>query len=175
MTKRKSLKRKFIAKNTSMFPKEKVQLFGEYLWAKQEQIGRPLEPVDVVRDAESKLSPLHECFEWDDSIAAGQWRLVQARQLLNHIEVVIEMPNSETGHIRAFHHVFVDAESESESESLAKSGYVNIEEVIGNPEYHAQIIKRAVSELSIWRKRYKLYKELKPVFLAIEKVEKKIM
>jgi len=173
MTKCKNIKRKFIAKNTSMFPKEKVQLFGEYLWAKQEQIGRPLEPVDVVRDAESKLSPLHECFEWDDGIAAGQWRLVQARQLLNHIEVVIEMPNRETEHVRAFHHVLVD--TETEPESLARSGYVNIEEVIGNPEYHAQIIKRAVAELSVWRKRYKLYKELKPVFLAIEKVEKKIM
>ena len=163
--------RKFVAKKASMFDEKKVQLFGEYLWAKQEQIGRPLEPVDVVRDAESNASPLHECFEWDDGMAAESWRLQQARQLLNHIEVVIERQGEDDSQVRAFHCVTVEYEDRPKEKH---SGYVNVEEVIGNPDYYDQVVKKALTELNTWRKRYQMYQELKPVFLAIEKVEKKI-
>lgn len=51
-----------------------------------------LTPDAVVADAKSPESPLHDQFEWDDSAAANQYRLDQARSLIRtmRIEVTTE-------------------------------------------------------------------------------------
>lgn len=46
-----------------------------------------LTPRDVIDYARPDDSPLHEYFEWDDSIAADQYRLYQARKLIARVEV----------------------------------------------------------------------------------------
>ena len=38
---------------------------------------------EVVEAAKDEDSPLHECFTWDDTEAAKQYRLVQARRLIS--------------------------------------------------------------------------------------------
>jgi len=52
-----------------------------------EQDGR-LKARDVVEDARDPDSPLHDCFEWDDSRAAERFRIVQARRLIRTVEYV---------------------------------------------------------------------------------------
>lgn len=51
-----------------------------------------LDPADVLAAARDPASPLHGCFEWDDSAAAAAWRLEQSRQLIRRIrfEVIVE-------------------------------------------------------------------------------------
>jgi len=49
-----------------------------------------LTPDDVLKDAKSVKSPLHDQFEWDDSDAARQWRLGQARTLIRSVKIEIE-------------------------------------------------------------------------------------
>ena len=44
---------------------------------------------DVLNDAYDPTSPLHECFEWDDSKAASAHRLEQARGLIRSVRLVI--------------------------------------------------------------------------------------
>lgn len=46
-----------------------------------------LTPQSVVDDARRKSSPLHDCFEWDDTEAAKEWRLQQARNLIRAIRI----------------------------------------------------------------------------------------
>ena len=48
-----------------------------------------LTPDLVVRAARAESSPLHQCFEWDDSAAAQAWREEQARTLIRSIRVEI--------------------------------------------------------------------------------------
>lgn len=48
-----------------------------------------LTPALVVADAQSKKSPLHECFEWDDSVAARKHRENQARTLIRSVKVIL--------------------------------------------------------------------------------------
>lgn len=48
-----------------------------------------LTPEVIVAEAKKPKSPLHTCFQWDDDKAAQQWRLQQARVLINNIEVKI--------------------------------------------------------------------------------------
>jgi hypothetical protein len=47
-----------------------------------------LTPEDVVEAASDDDSPLHPAFEWDDSSAAHQHRLAQARRLIVSVRVV---------------------------------------------------------------------------------------
>ncbi len=47
-----------------------------------------LNPTDVVEAARPKVAPLHPAFEWSDSKAAEQYRLIQARQLIRAVIVV---------------------------------------------------------------------------------------
>ena len=49
-----------------------------------------LTPALVVKDAKRADSPLHDYFEWDDTVAAAQWREEQARQLVRSVRVTIE-------------------------------------------------------------------------------------
>lgn len=48
-----------------------------------------LTPDDVVKDARSETSPLHPYFTWDDSEAANQYRLDQARLLIRNVRVEV--------------------------------------------------------------------------------------
>jgi hypothetical protein len=44
-------------------------------------------PEDVVEYADDPASPLHSAFEWDDTVAAQQHRLAQARSLIKAVRV----------------------------------------------------------------------------------------
>ena len=48
-----------------------------------------LTPDDVVETAADRSHPLHDFFEWDDSIAGQQHRLWQARALIRSVKVII--------------------------------------------------------------------------------------
>jgi hypothetical protein len=52
-----------------------------------------LTPEVIVKEAFNKRSPLHPIFEWDNDKAAYNYRLQQARVLLNNIEVKIISDN----------------------------------------------------------------------------------
>lgn len=52
--------------------------------------GGRLTPDAVLKDAKSASSPLHDQFEWNDSVAAVQWRLAQARELIRSVKVEVQ-------------------------------------------------------------------------------------
>ena len=53
--------------------------------AELESSGGRLTPNGVVEAARDAASPLHYHFEWDDSVAAEQHRLDQARRLITSV------------------------------------------------------------------------------------------
>jgi len=40
-----------------------------------------ISPQELLEKARNEDSELHKCFEWDDSVAAEKYRLIQARQM----------------------------------------------------------------------------------------------
>ena len=50
--------------------------------------GGVLTPEAVVRAAKKQSSPLHGCFDWNDTDAAEKWRHQQARVLIHNVQVV---------------------------------------------------------------------------------------
>lgn len=62
----------------------------ERLRGLQHDDGR-LDPREVVEDARDPASPLHDSFEWDESTAAEQYRLLQARRLIGSVKFLINV------------------------------------------------------------------------------------
>ena len=79
---------KYGATKGAQFSKEKAQLFGEVIERIEKQQGKVV-PEVVVAEARQLSCPLHNYFEWDNTVAAEQYRLQQARHLLNHLTVVV--------------------------------------------------------------------------------------
>lgn len=73
----------------------------EQLLAVREQYGA-LTPENVLQAARPADSPLHSRFEWDDSVAADEYRKVQARDLIRSVRVRYQLPGREPTSVRAF-------------------------------------------------------------------------
>ena len=61
-----------------------------------------LTPDAVVEDAKSKDSPLHEHFDWSDSVAGAKWRLMQAREIIRSVRIEVR---TETKMLKAIAYV----------------------------------------------------------------------
>lgn len=62
--------------------------------------GGILTPDAVVEDARDESSPLHEQFTWDDTEAAKQWRLEQARTLIRSVKIEIKADEKTVSTVR---------------------------------------------------------------------------
>jgi len=87
-----------------------------------------LVPLDVVDAARPKKAPLHPAFEWDNSVAAEQYRVHQARNLIRSVRIVVDESDAPT--TPAFVHVEVN-------------NYQPIEAVISRPD----LFELALAEL----------------------------
>src|SRR5262245_41569773 len=52
------------------------------------KLKREVNPNDVLKDANDRSSPYHTYFQWNDTKAAHEHRLWQARQLLGRIKIL---------------------------------------------------------------------------------------
>ncbi|MBR3688949.1 MAG: hypothetical protein IKL85_07740 [Lentisphaeria bacterium] len=104
--------------------------------------------VDVSRAPEA---PLHDEFEWDDSIAGEEWRKEQARHIiahLIHVEANNEIPE---------HRAFFKIEKET-------SNYVPFESAIRNENSRQSLLDQALKEFTSFRRKYSVLTELAKVF-----------
>ena len=63
-----------------------------------------LTPDAVLEDAQKEDSPLHDQFTWDDSEAAHQWRLEQARTLIRSVRVEVQTESRTVSTVRYVRH-----------------------------------------------------------------------
>jgi hypothetical protein len=151
----------------STFSEEKAQIYGEFLWKVREENGDTLSPETVLEKAKPKASPIHDFFEWDDSLAGEKYRLWQARYLIGRIEIIIQTEEGEE-QVRAFHNISIETEDEGH-----ERGYVTIKDLQENEDYLRIVLVNALDEIKSWQKRYSQYKRLKvfrplkPIFKAI--------
>jgi len=117
----------------------------------------------VLDSARAEESPIHSLFEWDDSVAAEQYRLRQATQLICNLTVEVETEERPI-ECRAYMDV-----------SEAKTGsFVNVKSAFQVEETRDIVLKRALNELIAFKTKYKNLLELQTVFEAIDTLEKVI-
>jgi hypothetical protein len=118
-------------------------------------------PEAVVEFARDENTALHAEFEWDDTEAAHQFRLEQARKIIRLNIEVLETPN---GNVRM--PVFVSLVSDRRG----GGGYRALTDVMSNAEMRAQLLQQAIDELQRVRRKYESLRELAPVFAALDRV-----
>ena len=120
---------------------------------------------EIVEKARDSHSAMHSLFEWDNDVAAEKWREEQAGHVMRHLKITYtdggdgeKEPTTKTMQpVRLFY-----------GNPTTSSGFVSIVKVMDDADLYRQLLDRAKSELSSFQQKYKMLKELQPVFEAID-------
>lgn len=134
-----------------------AQKAGE-LFEKLSQTEQGLTARTLLDANKPKNAPLHNDYEWNDEIAAEEWRLHQSRHFLNSLTITMITEKNEQTLVRA---VFITTE---------KSKYEPITAIIQDKSKYSELLETAKQELYAFQRKYANLKELKPVFNAIKEV-----
>ena len=132
-----------------------ANMFGEML-EQMERDGVAITPGAVLDMARELDSPIHNEFEWDDTIAAEKYRLEQARKMIVCLKRV-------------------DAEEEQKDYKLravvstpgGNNVYVPLQTALGNEEYKAHMLKQAKNDCEIFLAKYRKLEALASVVGAM--------
>lgn len=124
--------------------------------------GGVLQPESVVEAARPADSPLHSRFEWNNSKAAQEYRIWQARMLIRVTVQVLDAKSGKTDR------VFVSLKSDRYEE---RGGYRALVSVLSDEDLRRQLLLEALEEFSFFREKYGRLKELAAVFEAMKKVK----
>lgn len=140
----------------------KAQVAGEFMKTIRDSEGK-VTPHLVVKHARATQSPIHKLFEWNDKKGAEKWRVVQARDLLGALVVVL--PNQVGKESpRAFLAI---------GDRATPTDYMPLDKVIGDKELRAEALQHALQDFQILRARYNQLTELAKVWKEVNKLAKK--
>ena len=119
-------------------------------------------PEVVLIEAKKSRNPLHREFTWDDSEAAHEYRLEEARRMIRHIEVVyVDMPKSP---MRAYEIVTQHAVMDVPERKV----YRSTDEIMKDPILRDELLARAIRDAITYRKKYHALQELSQVFAVLD-------
>lgn len=101
-------------------------------------------PEDLIEAAQSKRSPLHQLFTWNDAEAAVEHRKSEARRIIGSLIVRVELSGGRAESTRGF----------QVAKPADKRGYVSIDRIQGDADMRGQLIAQARRELESTLKRF---------------------
>lgn len=122
-----------------------------------------LNAIDVLESAKSETSPLHNLFEWDDTVAANKYRLSQANY---YIRILIRTETKENEPIRSYR-AYVNVNANPQSAGV----FENTPKALSQEETRKIVLNNALKELENFEKKYNALTELSVVFSAIGTVK----
>lgn len=142
--------------------------------------------LDASRDEES---PTHSLFEWDDSVAAERWRMRQSQRIIGQLQIEIvvekvedsvtdvevhieEVPEENIRKVPAY--VNTNSYGRFGASKNTAGAYVNMASAMSDEEKRKVVLKNVLNELSVYQRKYFMYKELSEIFEAIESAKKKM-
>jgi hypothetical protein len=128
--------------------------------------GGILRAEDIIDAARDEDSVLHDKFEWDDTEAAHQYRLEQARKLAR---VTVHLVNDGQSDMPI--KVFVSLSPDRKEEG---GGYRLLSNVMTSEQMRQQLLMDARRDMIFFEKKYKTLKELADVFISMYKANQRI-
>ena len=115
-----------------------------------------LRPPDVVEFAGDPETALHSCFTWDDTKAAEEYRLWQARQL---IRVTVLLLPGDDRPIRAY-------VSLRQDRSVVGGGYRAMVDMLSDKDGRRAVLAEAKADWEVFAEKHDHLRELAPLFRA---------
>lgn len=110
-------------------------------------------PQAVLERAKDENSELHKCFEWDNDVAAEKYRTIQAGNIIRML--YIEPKSEDEPPVRVL-------------SRRSDTVYQPTRTFLTNTTEYEDLLKRALSELESFRKKYETLSELEQVFEQID-------
>lgn len=147
------------------FTQEEAPVVGA-IFEGMDSRGIPVTAETVLDEAVPVASPIHKCFTWDDTQAAHQHRLHEARTVIRSLVIVAD--HSTDRGVRARHSVVVN--DDIEDMARGRRTYVAVTEMQTDKSLRQQVVNDAVREVLQWRDKYRAlgFDELQPVFGAVD-------
>lgn len=129
-------------------------------------IGENPQASDILNMARNSETETHKLIEWNDTVAAEKYRLKQVTNILHDLHIVKIGLNEEKKEerlkvpVRMFYHL------------NGESGYRSSPAIFQDESLHHKLLMTAMSELHAFSKKYATLSELKPVFEAIQNLDK---
>lgn len=118
-----------------------------------------VQPEKVVEAASNPDSPLHRYFEWDDSEAAHQYRLHQARRLV--VRVIVKDASRKPTRVN----VVIRRADGSE-----RRGYVPVERAANDEDMCNQILHDTKRALTAYRTRLSAFEQTQEIVAKLDEV-----
>lgn len=129
--------KKYKTLNKRLVPENEVDIVAKKINELTKEYGGEVTPNILLQEAEQPNSVLHKYFEWDQSKAAKEYRLWQARKLLGAIAEVVVIKGKENP-IRSFWSV---------SNKECKPVYVTLKKAMSNKDYTCQLFEDTQNSL----------------------------
>lgn len=120
-----------------------------------------LTPENLVEASRPEDAPLHNEFEWDDRIAAEEFRRTQARLMICNLSIVLEEQKQEP--IRAF---FSLQNGFRKNEGTYESTIT----IMSDNDKRKRLFDNAKRDMEAFKNKYQMLKELKDVFVAMDAI-----
>lgn len=151
------------ARQGSPFKKEEASIIGE-IAEKIEKKNGNITPILLVKEAESSRSPIHHLFTWNDTEAAKEYRLHQARNIINHLEYEIINDGVPNVGMRAYYPVITAGER----------FYVSNEVAANSDDYAKQVVTRLIRILEGTQKELQAFNQYRWLIRILQETENKI-
>lgn len=120
-----------------------------------------VKPVNVVEFArQNPESALHAMFEWDDSKAAHEYRLIQARHILVMFVTEVRTVDAEGKTIFVETSKYTSLSSDRQG---AGGGYREIGDVLADPALRERMLADARRDVAYFVQKYEVLSELAPI------------
>lgn len=137
-----------------------AKVVGQHLEMLRKKAKGELTPEAVLSDAKHNNSPLHSYFEWDDTEAAEQYRLQQARGLIRAVVAIYPRKDAEPLRQKAYVHIPTPTPHYRESSHA-----------MSQKDTRDIVLKRAWAELQGWKNRYRDLQEFAGFINVIDVID----
>lgn len=117
-------------------------------------------PEEVVEFARDERTALHRYFEWDDTAAAREYRIDQARRVLRMAVTVVDAGNKP---VRALVSLSSDG-----------GGYRPLNLVLADPAQRGVLLEDALQSLNRFREKYERLRELADLWPVAEQIQVRV-
>ena len=134
-----------------------AQVAGEMMEA-LEQSEKGLTPETLLYANRDENAPLHNEFEWDDTLAAEKYRLKQASGIIRNVyRITVETEKAD--YVRAF-----------VPTGEIKNAYVSVASALTNKQWRANLLEQAKRDMYSFQAKYRSLSELSDVIAEMRKV-----
>ena len=138
-----------------MDEKEKIEKKQDIYKAELEKLfvenDGELTPEKVVNSAKKASSPLHDYYDWEDTVAGKLWRLHQTRVLFGYVKVDLPIIRNEPNRTVRIALQVINADN--------KSVYVPTLTCIKTKSYAKQLVDEIITELDTLNNKMMLFKQ----------------